>query len=72
LRKAAIEIAKHPFFENIALRDFRLAHPHCAAQILALSEDPDSLKLGFRQMNKICDYYKNISPNPSLVQPIQV
>ncbi len=43
LRKAAIEIAKHPFFENIALRDFRFAHRHCAAQILALSEDPDSL-----------------------------
>jgi hypothetical protein len=31
MRKAAIEIAKHPFFDNISLRDFRFAHRHCAA-----------------------------------------
>jgi hypothetical protein len=31
---------------------------------LALSEAPDSLELGFRQMKKIFDYYKDISPNP--------
>jgi 5-methylcytosine-specific restriction endonuclease McrA len=63
MRKAAIELAKHSFFTNIALRDYRFAHRHCAAQILALTEAPESSELGFRHMKRIFEIYKDNFPN---------
>ncbi len=47
MRKAVIEISKHPFFSATSLKNIRFSHRYYAAQMLALSKEPDASDVGF-------------------------
>jgi hypothetical protein len=52
MRRAVIEISKHPFFSAIALKNHRFAHRYYAAQLLTLSEFPQISDVGYQCLSK--------------------
>lgn len=71
MRKAAIEISQHPFFSSTLLPNFRFSYRYYAAQMLALSTDPESSDVGYAPLKRKYDAYKNSFPDSAMAKTIK-
>ena len=63
MRKAVIEILKHPFFAATRLKNIRFSYRYYAAQMLTLSKHPESTDVGYLSLKRTYDSFKNGFPS---------
>jgi 5-methylcytosine-specific restriction endonuclease McrA len=71
MRKAAIELSKHEFFRSTLLPNLRFSYRYYAAQMLALSTDPQSSDVGYAPLKRKYDAYKHHFPDSIMAKTIK-
>ena len=66
LRNEIVEIAKHPFMQNIGIKDYRFAHRYMLAQSYLLTLRNQITDIKYRNLAELFETYKRGKP-PQIV-----